>query len=201
MPAKFWWFITENGNTLHDKLTEQNIENFLAVFEWDNAIKDKIRNQFKENAEKQEIKVGERYEGTVDTIKDFGVFIKVKKWNNTQSWLLHTSEMKNKKFNTGETVNVVVKNITPEWKVGFTLAPKETLTMDKIKVGDVFSGTISNISKNNLVFVKINTTNISWLLKTGIDKEHIKEIFELDTAVKVKVIRKDEKWLSFKITI
>ena len=205
LPPNFWWFVTENGNTIHGKLTEKNIENFLSVFEWDDTIKDKIRSQFQKNMEKtktpekQEIKVGEKYEGTVDNVQDFGVFIKIKKWNYLQSWLLHKSEMNNKKLNKWDKVDVVVNKITWEGKVNFRLAPK--LTVDTIQEGDVFDGTISNISKGNLVFVRIDNTNISWLLKTRIDRENIKEILEVSTPVKVKVIKKSEKWLIFEITM
>ena len=107
--------------------------------------------------------------------------------------------MNNKKLNKWDKVDVVVNKITWEGKVNFRLAPK--LTVDTIQEGDVFDGTISNISKGNLVFVRIDNTNISWLLKTRIDRENIKEILEVSTPVKVKVIKKSEKWLIFEITM
>ncbi|MEI6774252.1 MAG: hypothetical protein WCL18_05710 [bacterium] len=70
--------------------------------------------------------------------------------------------MKDKKPQQGDTIEVVIKSITADKKISFSLATEnERLTIDKIKEGDIFNATISNISEKNLVFVKINNTTIS----------------------------------------
>jgi hypothetical protein len=58
--------VTESSNTIHGKLTEENLEEFLDLFEGDEAVKEEIRTQFNINKlptiEKKEIKVGDEYE-------------------------------------------------------------------------------------------------------------------------------------------
>jgi len=57
---------------------------------------------------------------------------------------------------------VIINTITPDKKIGFSLAPEKKPPMiDSIKIGQVFEGTISNITKNDLIFVKVNNSIIS----------------------------------------
>jgi len=42
-----------------------------------------------------ETKVGERYTGVITGKKDFGIFIEIKKGDNTTSGLLHKSQINN----------------------------------------------------------------------------------------------------------
>lgn len=204
LPKKFGPFIIENANTLHGKLTEANIEEFLATLEWNEDIKNNIRIQFNKNrwakSPEVEAKIGNTYKGIITAKKDFWVFVEITQWRNVSSWLLHKSQIKDwnmAKYKIWDSIDVVVKNITPDKKLNFGVFE---LTLDKIHTGDVFSGNISNISKDNTVFIKIKDTNISWILRTNIPKEEIKSTFTVDTAIKVKVVEKNGKWPIFQIT-
>ena len=167
-----------------------------------------------ERAEKQKelfarLQVGDRIEGTVKNVTDFGAFIDL----GGADGLLHISEMSwgrvenpKKVFTVGEQVKVLIKDIQGE-KIALSLKFPETnpwLTADeKYAVGNVVTGKVARMTDFG-AFIELEPGVDALLHVSQIAKEHIEkpsDVLKVGEEITAKVVdfKKDERKISLSI--
>ena len=164
-----------------------------------------------EKAEKQKellakINVGDKVEGVVKNVTDFGAFIDL----GGADGLLHISEMSwgrvenpKKVFNIGDKVTVLIKDIQGE-KIALSLKfPEENPWLkaeEKYKVGSVVTGKVARMTDFG-AFVELESGIDALLHVSQIAKEHIdkpSDVLSVGQEIEAKVVdfKKDDKKIS-----
>ena len=152
------------------------------------------------------IQVGDKVEGTVKNVTDFGAFIDL----GGADGLLHISEMSwgrvenpKKVFNIGDKVTVLIKDIQGE-KIALSLKfPEENPWLkaeEKYKVGSVVTGKVARMTDFG-AFVELESGIDALLHVSQIAKEHIdkpSDVLSVGQEIEAKVVdfKKDDKKIS-----
>ena len=195
------------------KYQGQEIEFVISEFNprRNRVIGDRRQLLVAERAEKQKelfakISVGDRMEGTVKNVTDFGAFIDL----GGVDGLLHISEMSwgrvenpKKVFNIGDKVTVLIKDIQGE-KIALSLKfPEENPWLkaeEKYKVGSVVTGKVARMTDFG-AFVELESGIDALLHVSQIAKEHIdkpSDVLSVGQEIEAKVVdfKKDDKKIS-----
>ena len=198
------------------KYQGQEIEFVISEFNprRNRVIGDRRQLLVAERAEKQKelfakINVGDRMEGTVKNVTDFGAFIDL----GGVDGLLHISEMSwgrvenpKKVFTVGEKLNVLIKDIQGE-KIALSLKFPETNPWlhadEKYAVGNEVTGKVARMTDFG-AFVELEPGVDALLHVSQIAKEHIEkpsDVLKVGQEVTAKVVdfKKDDRKISLSI--
>ena len=198
------------------KYEGQEIEFVISEFNprRNRVIGDRRQLLVAERAEKQKelfakINVGDRMEGTVKNVTDFGAFIDL----GGVDGLLHISEMSwgrvenpKKVFTVGEKLNVLIKDIQGE-KIALSLKFPETNPWlhadEKYAVGNEVTGKVARMTDFG-AFVELEPGVDALLHVSQIAKEHIEkpsDVLKVGQEVTAKVVdfKKDDRKISLSI--
>ena len=155
------------------------------------------------------IQVGDKVEGTVKNVTDFGAFIDL----GGADGLLHISEMSwgrvenpKKVFNIGDKVTVLIKDIQGE-KIALSLKfPEENPWLkaeEKYKVGSVVTGKVARMTDFG-AFVELESGIDALLHVSQIAKEHIdkpSDVLSVGQEIEAKIVdfNEEEKKISLSI--
>ena len=163
----------------------------------------------KQKALYEKIHVGDVVEGTVKNITDFGAFIDL----GGADGLLHISEMSwgrvenpKKVFKVGDTVNVLIKEISGN-KIALSLKFADANpwkdAAEKYAVGNVVTGKVARMTDFG-AFVELETGIDALLHVSQISKEHVdkpSDVLKVGQEIEAKVVdfNGDEKKISLSI--
>jgi small subunit ribosomal protein S1 len=155
---------------------------------------------------------GEELEGKVESIADFGVFVRL---NNHVTGLVHTSELSHKRFGhpselykQGDRVKVKVLNVdTESRRVGLSIKACEQDPWNEIhlkyQLGQVVEGTITQLLENGMV-VKLDDIFEGFVPigEISVDRiDHPKRKHHVDETVSVKIANIDTKRRRIRLSI
>ena len=198
------------------KYQGQEIEFVISEFNprRNRVIGDRRQLLVAERAEKQKelfakINVGDRMEGTVKNVTDFGAFIDL----GGVDGLLHISEMSwgrvdnpKKVFTVGETLKVLVKDIH-DTKVALSLKFPETNpwanAAEKYAVGTVVTGKVARMTDFG-AFVELDPGVDALLHVSQISSEHVEkpsDVLSVGQEIEAKIVdfNEEEKKISLSI--
>ena len=157
----------------------------------------------------EKIHVGDKVEGTVKNVTDFGAFIDL----GGADGLLHISEMSwgrvenpKKVFNIGDKVTVLIKDIQGE-KIALSLKfPEENPWLkaeEKYKVGSVVTGKVARMTDFG-AFVELAPGVDALLHVSQISQEHVEkpsDVLKIGQEVEAKIVdfNEEEKKISLSI--
>lgn len=198
------------------KYQDQEIEFVISEFNprRNRVIGDRRQLLVAERAEKQKelfarLQVGDRMEGTVKNVTDFGAFIDL----GGADGLLHISEMSwgrvespKKVFNVGDTVKVFIKDIN-ETKIALSMKfPSENPwngAAEKFAVGNIVKGKVARMTDFG-AFVELAPGVDALLHVSQISKDHVEkpaDVLKIGQEIEAKVVdfNEDDKKISLSI--
>ena len=185
------------------KYQDQEIEFVISEFNprRNRVIGDRRQLLVAERAEKQKelfakIQVGDRMEGTVKNVTDFGAFIDL----GGVDGLLHISEMSwgrvenpKKVFKVGEKLNVLIKDIR-DTKIALSLKFEDQnpwlYAADKYAVGNVVTGKVARMTDFG-AFVELEPGVDALLHVSQISREHVEkpsDVLSIGQEIEAKVV-------------
>lgn len=198
------------------KYQDQEIEFVISEFNprRNRVIGDRRQLLVAERAEKQKelfarLQVGDRMEGTVKNVTDFGAFIDL----GGADGLLHISEMSwgrvespKKVFNVGDTVKVFIKDIN-DTKIALSMKfPSENPwngAAEKFAVGNIVKGKVARMTDFG-AFVELAPGVDALLHVSQISKDHVEkpaDVLKIGQEIEAKVVdfNEDDKKISLSI--
>jgi len=177
LPKRFGPFFTESWNTIHTKLTEENIDEFLDVFEWENRLK----------KEYGDVKIWQELEVKITKIEGEGKDRKVSLERVTaEDTEVEQNEVVEVKTEEGtkqpkeenivvEDVGVEKTEVTEEKTDEVIKEPEEDLV-----VGQKIVGVVTSKKEWLWISVQIWKDNITGLIHVPSIKKQLKEQFYLN---------------------